>query len=62
MQKEDVMPFLGKNVKLVFGSGFFMNGKIVNVSDEAVFLTTYIGVSAFSLGNLRNVLLNDKNE
>jgi hypothetical protein len=62
VKKEDVMPFLGKYVKLEFCSGFVINGEIVKISEDAVFFKTPDTISAVSLGNINTVVLKGKGE
>lgn len=62
MRREDVMPFLGGYVKLVFSSGFVIYGTIVKISNEAVFFKTSETISAVSLGNIKLIVLRSKGD
>lgn len=57
MEKEHLIKFLGKRVKLVKSNGFLLNGTIDAVYNDAIEFTTEQATSLISLDIIKEIVL-----
>jgi hypothetical protein len=57
VNKDDIIFFSGKYVKIEFRSGFVIDGRIIKISEEAVFFETKKSTSAIDIRNISSVVL-----
>jgi len=57
MKKEDIMSFIGHNVKLSLHTGFVINGKIDRISEETIFFSTQQTKSVIDIKSVSTVVL-----
>jgi len=56
MNREMILPFQGKKIKLVFDRGFILNGIIETVYDDAILFTTAQKTSLIVFSRIQEIV------
>jgi hypothetical protein len=57
MKKKDIMPFVGKYVKLAYQNGFVIEGMLNSVSEEIIFFSTKKTTSVIDIRAIASIVL-----
>lgn len=61
MKNEDLVPFVGKKVKLSLHTGFVIKGIIDRISEETIFFSTNQTKSAIDIKGIAFIVIDNNN-